>query len=139
MQLRGAGARNDGRLSAISTLNGCIDTVMHPVVVLPAGRLALHAPPWMGCTPLFVEFTDTSTDTDFARGPSVMATAAGKRCVSYHDSSATYPVQMMAMNLNGLPGFRTSRRGGASVPTMAFTYSITELPDIRAAGGVPTT
>ena len=120
----------DVALSAISTLNGCIDTVMHPVVVLPTPDASFTLSPLEGCTPLFVEFTDTSTDTDFASWTFGDGnTAAGNGVFHTYDSAATYPVQMMAMNLNGCLDSAQASVVVHPVPTAAFTYSITELPD----------
>ncbi|MCB0790390.1 MAG: PKD domain-containing protein, partial [Flavobacteriales bacterium] len=117
-------------LTVTSTLNGCIDTVLHNVEVLTTPVAAFTLTPSDGCAPLWVELNETSIDGGYASWDLGDGnTSSGGTLMHLYDSAGTYLIRLTALNLTGCTDSTTATVVVHPIPTAVFDYAITTTPE----------
>jgi len=117
-------------LAVLSTINGCFDTVYHPVVVLPTPIASFSLTPTSGCVPLYVDFQENGSFGDFfvwdfGDGNS----SGGTSTFHIYDSVGTFTVHLTSINASGCSDTTNALILVHPVPVADFSYTIEQVPE----------
>jgi len=107
-----------------SSINGCVASLTQPVTVKATPVAAMAPLPDSGCTPLAVQFQNSSTDTDFSTWSFGDGNTSGLPAPAHtYGTPGTYLVQLIAENLNGCSDTAYTQVVAFPVPSAAFTFT----------------
>lgn len=107
-----------------SSINGCEAALTQSVTVKTTPIAALSPQPNSGCTPVAVQFQNTSTNADFYTWDFGDGNNSGLPAPAHtYGTPGTYVVQLIAQNLNGCVDTAYTQVVAFPVPSAAFTYT----------------